>query len=59
MCAERQEMGLKKCGDVSDRFSDLFSKARKHEAHIVTETLDFWGWKVPNSRFALHGFAPP
>ena len=26
---------------------------------LWTETLEFWRFKVPNSRFALHGWAPP
>ena len=26
---------------------------------LWTETLEFWRWKMPNSRFALHGLAPP
>ena len=33
--------------------------AQTMKCKLWTETLEFWRWKVPNSRFALHGWAPP
>ena len=33
--------------------------AQTMKCKLWTETLEFWRLKVPNSRFALHGLAPP
>ena len=30
-----------------------------HEVHSVNWNTGIWGWKVPNSRFALQGLTPP
>ena len=33
--------------------------AQTMKCKLWTETMEFQRWKVPNSRFALHGLAPP
>ena len=36
-----------------------FKGAQTMKCKLWTETPEFWRRKVPNSRFALHGLAPP
>ena len=43
---------------VTDRAS-LIKGAQTMKCKLETETLEFSRPKVPNSRFALHGLAPP